>query len=155
MTKEELKELKIFLDKIEIPELKSFVGKALIEFGSVTKLKRANKVADIVWQKFEHAGYITNLGHQQFVDITLAACLLHNLFIKADNIPSLFKHRAELAKIEGECEIDERLVEFIYEMIEGQFGDKSPIQKLRPTPNSPGATFADAVWQINIFKATI
>ena len=143
----------VYLDKITIEPLRKFVTLSLTQFGTTAKLKKANKVADIVWQKFEHLNYISENAQQQFVDITIAGCLLHNLFYSKDDITTILKHRTKLAPIAAEVEIDERLLNFVYEIIESQLGENHPVQKLKPTVNSPSYTFSEAVWQVNEYKA--
>lgn len=145
----------IYIDKINIDPLKKFVINSLSQFSTNAKLKKANKVADIVWQKFEHLGYINETVNQQFVDITIAGCLLHNLFYSEDDITTILKHRTKLAAIAKELDIDQRLLALVYEIIESQLGENHPIQKLKPTTNSPSYTFAEAVWQVNSYKARV
>lgn len=147
--------LTTYLDKIAIGPLKAFVVKSLSQYGTISKLKKANKVADIVWQKFEHLGFISETVQQQFVDITIAAALMHNIFFSEEDLSTLLKHRVKLAPIVEECEIDERLIALVYEIIESQLGETHPIQKLKPTPNSPSYTFAEAVWQVNKYKSRV
>lgn len=144
-----------YVDKIRIEELKGFVSKSIIDFGSPAKLKKANKVADIVWQKFEYLGFINENTQQQFVDITIAACLIHNLFYTSNDISTLLKHRTKLADIAEELMVDERLLALVYEIVESQLGETHPIQKLKPTSNSPASTFAEAVWQVNQYKPRV
>ena len=146
---------RIYIDKIQIEPLRLFTEKAVTEFGSLSKLKKANKVADIVWQKFEYLGYITEQAQQQFVDITIAACILHNLFYNETDITTLLKHRIKLADIATELEIDIRLLSLVYEIIESQLGENHPVAKLKPTVNSPSYTFAEAVWQVNNYKSRV
>lgn len=150
-----VQEARIYIDRIQIEPLKILTIKAVSEFGSLSKLKKANKVADIVWQKFEHLGYITKQAQQQFVDITIAACILHNLFYNETDITTLFKHRVKLSNIATELNIDTRLLNLVYEIIECQLGENHPIQKLKPTVNSPSYTFAEAVWQVNNYKSRV
>lgn len=145
----------IYLNKISIEPLKDFVTKSLSQYGTVSKLKKANKVADIVWQKFEHLGFINETVQQQFVDITIAAALMHNMFFSEDDLSTLLKHRTKLAPIAEECKIDERLLALVYEIIEAQLGETHPVAKMKPTPNSPSYTFAEAVWQVNCYKSRL
>lgn len=147
--------LTMYLNKINIEPLKMFVEKSLAQYGSVTKLKKANKVADVVWQKFEHLGYVNENVQQQFVDITIAACLIHNLFFTEDDIATLLKHRTKLAEIAEECEMDDRLTVLVYEIIEAQLGEVHPVQKMKPVPNTPAYTFAEAVWQVSCYKSRL
>lgn len=145
-----------YLNKIKVEVIKKFVEEALIEYSSITKLRKANKVADIVWQKFSHMGYINEMvAQQQFVDLTIAAALLYNLFYTPSDITSILKHRIKLIDAKKKSGIDDRLVSLIYETIESQLGENHPVQKLKPTPNSPASILADAVWQINDFKPLV
>lgn len=150
-----IEEAKIYINKIQIEQLKDFTERAITEFGSLVKLKKANKVADIVWQKFEYLGYITEQAQQQFVDITIAACLLHNLFYNEADITTLLKHRVKLADIATELDIDIRLINLVYEIIESQLGENHPVSKLKPTVNSPSYTFAESVWQVNNYRSRV
>lgn len=142
----------MYIETINIESLKAFVQTALAQYGTVAKLKKANKVADVAWQRFENLGYIAEQAHQQFVDITIAAALLHNLFFVEDDIATILKHRTKLQDIVVECDLDERLAILVYELIEAQLGENHPVQKLKPSANSPASTLADAVWQVNTFK---
>ena len=143
-----------YIDKISIEPLQDFVIEALTTHGSVAKLNKANKVADVVWQRFEHLGYISEYAQQQFVDITIAAALLHNLFYKPGKTTTLFKCREKLDYL---CvgKLDERIFALVCEIIEGQLGENHPIPKCKPAPNSPGSTLADAVWQVTVFKKRV
>lgn len=138
-----------YLDKIQIAELKKFVEEAINKFGSEEKLKKSNLVADVIWQKFEHLGYINKNAQQQFVDITIAAALLYNLFFEKDKIYTILLHRYELKDLEKEIGIDDRLTDCVYQTIESHLGENHPIQKLKPIANSPASILADAVWQVN------
>lgn len=144
-----------YIETIKIEELKQFVIDSICQFGSNAKLKKANRVADVVWQKFEYLGYITENVQQQFVDITIAAALLHNLFYNEDDITTIIKHRSKLAETAEINEIDTRLLNLVYELIEAQLGESHPIQKLKPSANSPASTLAEAVWQVNTYKARV
>lgn len=145
----------IYLETIKIEALKNFVKDTLAKYGTKSKLTKANKVADIIWQKFEHLGYVTEHAHQQFVDIAIAAALLHNLFYVESDLTTLFKHRVVLNELANKHVLDSRLTDLVYEIIEAQLGENHPIPKIKPTPNSPASTFADAVWQVNSFKARV
>ena len=88
-----------YLNNIKNEKIKEFTRKALVEYSSATKLKKLNKVADIVWKKFITLGYITSEVQQQFVDITISAALLYNLFYKKEDITTILKHRVKLKEI--------------------------------------------------------
>lgn len=149
------KEKLIYIDKINIKELKDFCKKAINKYGNMEKFKKANKVADVVYQKFEFLNYINKNAQQQFVDITIAAALLHNLFYDKNDISTILVHRTKLKKIENDCNLDNRLSNILYELIECQLGETHPIQKLKPQINSPGYTLAEAVWQVNNYESRV
>ena len=140
-----------YLNNIKNEKIKEFTRKALVEYSSATKLKKSNKVADIVWKKFITLGYITSEVQQQFVDITISAALLYNLFYKKEDITTILKHRIKLKNIVKESGLDERIAILIYELIEGQLGDTHLIQKFKPAPNSPGYTLAEAIWYVDVY----
>ena len=60
-------------------------------------------------------------------------------------------HRIKLNKIASASGLDERDAVLIYELIESQYGDNHPIQRLKPTPNTPGYTLAEAIWYVETF----
>ena len=155
MIKELNADQSIYINKIRTDYLRNFVQDALMEFGTTSKLNKANKVADIVWQKFEHLNYINENVQHQFVDITIAGSLLHNLFYVPSDISTILKHRTKLKEIAEKNHLDERLSNLIYEMIEAQLGENHPIQKLKPPANSPSSTLADAIWQVNTYRSRI
>lgn len=154
---------KIFTDKVELiyakeialPQVEAFTRRAVHYFGNDITTEQSNKVADIVWQKFESLGYIVKEARQQFIDLTLSACYIYNLFYREDDISTLFLHRTKLKEIAEDCELPEQVAKVIYEICESQLGENHPIQRLKPVSNSPSQTFADAVWFVNTYKPSI
>ena len=140
-----------YLNNIKNERIKEFTRLALEKYGSSIKLKKSNKVADIVWKKFITLGYITPEIQQQFVDMTISAALLYNLFYRKEDITTILKHRVKLKEIREESGLDERIAILIYELIEGQLGDTHSIQKFKPAPNSPGYTLAEAIWYVDVY----
>lgn len=144
-----------YLDKINFPAFKAFTKDALEAHGTDKKAKVANKVADAVYQKFINQGLIQEgVAHQTFVDIVLSAALLHNLFVKDNDEASILYHRREL---KGLVEIHgiSNEVQYIYRAIEGQYGEFSPVEKLKPTVGTPEQALADAIFYITKFKPTV
>ena len=43
----------VYVEVIAIEPWKEFTRSALAQYGTASKLKKANKVADIIWQQFE------------------------------------------------------------------------------------------------------
>lgn len=141
-----------FIEIIKDKKIYDFVKKSLEEYASEQQLEEAMAVADIVYQKFISAGYINETHQQKFVDITLAASLLFNLFYNENDITTLLKHRVSLEDIREESGLDKHEAEYIYEIIESQLGENHIIPKLKPIPNSPSSTFCDAVWYVREYK---
>ena len=139
--------LKVIKDKT----IKKFTEESLNKYGDALKFDNANKVAEIVYKKFISMGYVTKDAQQKFVDMTLCAAFLYNLFLDKDDITTLFMHRIKLNKIASASGLDERDAVLIYELIESQYGDNHPIQRLKPTPNTPGYTLAEAIWYVETF----
>lgn len=141
-----------FVENIKDRIIYDFTKKALEEYTDSEKMREAIAVADIVIQKFAAAGYITNNHQQKFVDITISACMLFNLFYNENDISTLFKHRVYLDDIRVDVGLEYQEAQYIYEIIESQLGENHLIPKLKPVPNSPSSTFCEAVWFVKEYR---
>ena len=68
---------------------------------------------------------------------------------------SLFKAREEFDEIagkEGIYPLPEQMREMVWDTIEGQLGDCTPMSKTKPSPNSPQDLFATSVWIVRNTK---
>ena len=79
-----------YLEVIKDKTIKKFTEESLNKYGDVLKFDNANKVAEIVYKKFISMGYVTKDAQQKFVDMTLCAAFLYNLFLDKDDITTLF-----------------------------------------------------------------
>ena len=102
-----------YVTKIKNEEIKKFTILALEKYGDLSKFERANKVADIVWKKFVTLGYISADIQQQFVDITISAALLYNLFYDKNKISTLLKYRECLEELQVLTNLDERIANLV------------------------------------------
>ena len=87
-------------------------------------------------------GTVTTLA-----EVMKASALLHNLFYTEDDFwPDLFIARLELKPIAEKYTVAQALQDAIYQTIEAQMGQDTPVPVCRPAPNSPTELFAWAVW---------
>lgn len=133
------------LNNIKIKEIKEFVIQSYAQYGSFHNLKHANKVADVLIDMLKKKKQITEHGSQTFVEILLAATLLHNLFYDG-TLPSIFEAREKLTPIADSVELPENGRDAIFQAIEAQLGDDMPVVACRPIPSTPTDLFVWAVW---------
>lgn len=160
-----------FVDFIKVDDYKIFCKKCL-EATGVEPTEYTNKVAEIVLDLLIRKELLTEVNHQTYVDSLLVAAFLHNIYYgTADtleydkyqlgfdkNIANLLKAREEFDKIADEDgykfgPIPEQFREMIWDTIEGQLGDCTPMAKTKPTPNSPQDLFATAILLTKILFA--
>ena len=131
---------------IKEPALNEFVVRALDEYGSVDKLEEGNDVADVMMamlkkRKQVHEGEPL----QVWIEVMIAAALLHNLFYEG-TVTSLFAAREKLTPLAKECKVHTNAYYSIFQAIECQLGDDTPIESCRPVPSTPNEIFAWACW---------
>lgn len=107
-----------------------------------------NKVCEILLDHLITRGLLdVNAGHQVFVDCLLVSVFLHNLFFdEKDIIGSVMKARIEFSDIAEELQLPEQIQEAIWDGIESQLGDATPVKKLKPSPNTPQSLLADCIY---------
>lgn len=131
---------------IHTPELQDFVKKALDEYGNTNKLNIANQVADILLAMLKKRKQIQDgEDYKPWVEVMLAAALLHNLFYDA-TLTSLFMAREKLQPLADACKVPQNASYSIFQAIECQLGDDTPIESCRPIPSTPNELFAWACW---------
>jgi hypothetical protein len=143
------------VDLIKVEEFHNFVVDMVNEFGTDTKLMEGNKIGDIVYKKLKSQNLINENINQAFVDVLLAASVLHNLFYEEGDLTTLFKARQVLGPIATEREVPQELQAMLFQTIEAQLGDSTPVPMCRPVPNSPTSTFADAIWFAKYYKPQV
>ena len=147
-----------FLDFIKVDDLKLFTEECLKKAGyEITEYE--NKVAEIAMDFLIRKELLTPDNHQTYVDALLVAAMLHNIKKKKKHLmTSLFKAREEFDEIAGREGIyqygplPEQMREMVWDTIEGQLGDCTPMSKTKPSPNSPQDLFATSVWIVRNAK---
>ena len=92
-------------------------------------------------------------------DSRIKYCVVSPYFDEEKMSTSLFKAREEFDEVADMDElyeygaIPEQFREMVWDTIEGQLGDCTPMSKTKPSPNTPQDLFATAVFMANIFKA--
>jgi hypothetical protein len=143
------------LDLIAIDELAQFTVECLNRFGNEEDLQEANEVADVMVQMLRKKKILTETAHQSFVDVLLVSALLHNLFYEEDDWSSLFFARQGLLPVAEEMNINSTVTDAIFQTIEGQLGEDTPVPMCKPAPNSPTELFATAVWFVKEYAPQV
>lgn len=133
------------IENIKIPEIKNFTVESLVRYGDGEASPTAEKVAEVLYAQLEEKGLVQEHANQSFIDVVISAALLHDLF-RTEEWISIFDARRYLTEIAEKVELPESAQNAIFETIEAQLGDKTPIAKLRPQPGTPTELFAYAVW---------
>lgn len=134
-------------DQLVIEEVKDFVEKAINMYGTEEKLEEANRVTDRLIATYKFRGLINSNVNQSFVDLQIAASLLHNLFYCEDDWRTLVNARYYLEAIREEIDMHPQAFDGICKSIECQLGNDTPVPDLRPNPNTPQELFADILFQ--------
>lgn len=140
---------------VQIEELQVFIERAHAEFGSPEKAAEADVVADILIQMLEKRGMISEHANQSFIDVLITAAYLHNLFYNEYEWTTLFKAREILMPIAKDMGIAENVTDVIFQTIEAQLGNETPVPSSRPAPNSPVELFANAIWIAKEYKPRV
>lgn len=136
------------IQAIKTPAIKEFVVRSLNLFGDTNKLNESNRVVDLLLAMLKKRKQIRDgEEYAPWVEIMIAASLLHNLFY-AGTLTSLFEAREKLKPIADVCGIPENGSYAIFQAIECQLGDDTPIESCRPIPSTPNELFAWACWFI-------
>lgn len=157
-----------FIDFIKVDDYRLFC-KRCMERANIEPDGYTNKVAEFVLDLLIRKELLTKTNHQTYVDSLLVAAHLHNAYYGKEesfdeysigfdpNISSLLKARQEFDEIADMDDyefgpIPEQFREMIWDTIEGQLGDCTPMAKTKPSPNSPQDLFATAVWLAKIIN---
>jgi hypothetical protein len=147
--------LYMFFDMITIDELRRFTMDALNESGTEEKLEEANRVADILMGMLKKKGFLGENSHQSFVDVLLTATLIHNLFYDEEDWTTIYRARRVLEPVAKDMKINQQVTDAIFQTVEAQMGDDTPVPTSRPNPNTPTELFAWAVWFAKEFRPRI
>lgn len=147
-----------YLNFIKVDDLRIFARECIKKSG-YTITEYENKVAEIAMDFLIRKDLLTPDNHQTYVDALLVAAMLHNIYFDENKLcTSLFKAREEFDEIADMEEIykygaiPEQFREMVWDTIEGQLGDCTPMSKTKPSPNSPQDLFATAVYIVRSSK---
>ena len=147
-----------FLNFIKVNDLRTFTKECLKKANyEITEYE--NKVAEIAMDLLIRKDLLTPDNHQTYIDALLIAAILHNVYFDEEKMStSLFKAREEFDEVADMDElyeygaIPEQFREMVWDTIEGQLGDCTPMAKTKPSPNSPQDLFATAVYVVRNSK---
>lgn len=157
-----------FVEFIKIDDYKLFCKRCMRK-ANIKPDEYNNKVAEFVLDLLIRKELLTPQNHQTYVDSLLVAAFLHNAYYGKEesfekysigfdpNISALLKARQEFDEIANMDDyehgpIPEQFREMIWDTIEGQLGDCTPMAKTKPSPNTPQDLFATAVWLARIIN---
>lgn len=151
-----------FIEFIKMNDLRLFCIKCM-EKANKAPSEYNNNVAEFVLDLMIRKELLTPDNHQTYVDALLIAAQLFNIYYNSNNedeIQELFRARKEFDEIADlDCyeygPIPEQFREMVWDTIEGQLGDCTPMAKTKPSPNTPQDLFATAVWMANRFLSRL
>lgn len=141
-----------FVDTIVAQEIKDFTEKALEAYGTQEKLKVSNKVCDVLYQMLVKRKFAGGNQHEVHVDILLSAALLHNLFFDPKDWTTLYDARQQLNDLAVDCGLRGGLIDLIFDTVESQMGEDTPVVGSKPKPNTPQEFFSNAVWFVTEYR---
>ncbi len=139
-----------YIQSIKIEGLYQFVRAALIKYGDINKLLTANRIVELTLQMLDKKKQL-NDAHgnvQSFVEIIKVAALLHNMFYNG-TVSSLFIAREKLTPLAIKYGVPENYISALFQTIESQLGDDTPVPQCRPIQGTPTELFAWACWFID------
>lgn len=139
------------LDFMKDDEMISICEAMLEKDGTAEKLKTANLVGDVVINTLKEKKLINDYAHQTFVDVMLAAALLHNVYYDKSEWTTLFSARRAMDDIEEAKKAHQQSKEALCSTIEAQLGESTPVRECAPKPGTPTEMFSTAVWFVNTY----
>jgi hypothetical protein len=137
------------IDMIKDPIIKEAIENLLNKDDiDALKAEYAEEVAYWSYKLLEEKHLISNGTQQAFVDLIISAALIHNLFVNEEdkiNAPyQVFEARKNLTEYFNEHKLTSEFSNYIFTIIESQFGEDSPIPCVRPNRDTPQAIIAEA-----------
>lgn len=141
-----------FINFIKVEDMRNFV-KDCIEYANYEVTDYEHKVAEVLLDTMIKKELLSPSNHQNVTDMLLAGAYLHNIYFDENNISvSLFRARAEFDHIADKYEFPEMVREMVWDAIEGQLGELTPISKVKPSPNTPQEMLANCIWIVRNCK---
>lgn len=135
------------IENIKIDSLREFVKESLLKFGDTNKLLQSNLVIDLLEKMLIKKKQMNKTVEQSFVEVLRVAGLLHNLFFDG-TVTSLFMAREKLVPIARKYNIPDNYIGSIFQTIECQLGEDTPVPQCKPVPGTPTELFAWSCWYI-------
>ena len=135
-----------YVDFIQVPEIKDFTREALEKFSDSDLLIEGESVANVLIALLKKKQIIADNSHQSFVDILVSAALLHNIFYDPDDWKTLFLARQSLKDLAEKHNLGYNYYSALFQTIESQLGQDTPVPNCKPIDNSPTELFSYAVW---------
>lgn len=138
------KENNTHIELIKIPEVKDLVIDVINKYGSEEKLNDANGVTDYLLFLLRDDKILSESSHAYFVDLLLAASLLHNITYTygEKKWTNMFDVRLMIDEMNSKYQMPDTYIDAICQPIETQLGKDMPNKLLVPNPSTPGAHFA-------------
>ena len=133
---------------IKIEGLYHFLKDALISYGDTNKLLVANRIVDLTEKMLIKKKQITNNDIPSYVEVIKVAGLLHNLFYDG-TVSSLFVAREKLEPLAVKHGIPDNYINAMFQTIESQLGDDTPVPQCKPVSGTPTELFAWACWYVD------
>ena len=135
------------------PELKEFVRIVWEEAGNAAMVYECDQVASAVEQILRNKKLWVSVSPKQtYIEIMLAASLLFNLVVKQDDWTTLFKPRMLWQELARECDVADAICDALFQTIEAQMGEFTPVPNVKPPANTPSDFFALAVWLVRSYN---
>lgn len=132
-------------------ELEAYT-KACLKKANYTPGKYEFKLIQVLLDALINRNILSDYVHSNAVDLIIISALLHNVYVDKDHIcTTLFKAREEFLPIAKEGDfrkIPRDLLEIIFDTIERQFGEQSPLKEFIPKPGMTTDLFATCVWLV-------
>ena len=141
------KNLGKYIQWMKLSELKKFTEESIEKFGTEKKLQEANSVIDVMMAMLRKKNQIKDDQNNTaaWVELLVSAALIHNLFYDG-TLPSLFMAREKLVALAKENKLPVNAIAAIFQAVEAQLGDETPVESCIPNSSSPNALFAQACW---------
>ena len=144
----ENEEINNHLKSIKIIALRNFVEESLLKYGTIEKYKQANQVVDLLYKMLIKKKQIVNGVEQSFVDVLKVAGFIHNLFYN-NTVSSLFLAREKLLPLaKDKYKIPDNYINSIFQAVECQLGEDTPVPQCKPIPGTPTELFAWSCWLV-------
>lgn len=131
--------------------LKQFTVEALEKYGSLLKIKESEKVIKVMLAMFTKMKQTNEQNRPLWVEVLISAAYIHNLFYDG-TLASLVKARELLIPLIIKHDVPINAASMIFQAVEGQLGEDTPIEACQPKGDSPNRIFAWACWFVEEYN---